>query len=136
MLMRDMQGKELIWSIVENISKRKQAEAALYETNLNLEQKIQERTVELAQRAGQLRALAGELTIAEHRERRRLAHVLHDHLQQLLVGAKFRLTVLGRSGDDITKQAKEIEDLVDESIRSSRSLTMDWSATYSSWFPN
>ncbi len=93
-----------------------------------LEQRVQERTKELAIRAKQLRALAGELAISEQRERKRLAGLLHDHLQQLLVGAKFRLSLLGRGGDAATKLgAKEIEDLIDESIKSSRSLTAELS---------
>jgi len=115
-------------TVSTDITKRKRAEEALRQTNVRLERKVKERTAKLAQRATQLRALAGELTITEQRERRRLAKVLHDHLQQLLVGAKFRLTILGRSGDDVLKQAiKEIEDLIDESIRSSRSLTAELS---------
>ncbi len=110
-----------------DITERKLAEDALNRANSDLEQKVAERTHELAQRAAQLRALAGELTIAEHRERTRLATVLHDHLQQLLVGAKFRLSVLGRTGEEAANEAREIEDLIDESIRSSRSLTAELS---------
>jgi PAS domain S-box-containing protein len=104
------------------------AELALQEANSTLERKVEERTNELTQRATQLRALAAELTLAEQRERSRLANVLHDHLQQLLVAAKFRLTILGRGGDEIIKQAtKEVEELIDESIASSRSLTAELS---------
>ena len=100
----------------------------MQEANANLERKVQERTRELAQRAGQLRALAGELTLSEQRERSRLAKVLHDHLQQLLVAAKFRMTILSRLGDDVIKQAsKEVEELIDESIAASRSLTAELS---------
>jgi PAS domain S-box-containing protein len=104
------------------------AELALKKANATLEKKVEERTIELTQRAAQLRALAGELTLAEQRERSRLANILHDHLQQLLVAAKFRLTILSRGGDDIVKQAtKEVEELIDESIVSSRSLTAELS---------
>ncbi len=72
--------------------------------------------------------MTGELTLAEQRERSRLAKVLHDHLQQLLVAAKFRLTILGRGEDDIVKKAtKEVEDLIDESILASRNLTAELS---------
>ncbi len=121
--------------ISRDITDRKRAEDALRDSeealrqaNAELEARVQERTAELIQRAAQLRALAGELTLAEQREKRRLARVLHDHLQQLLVGAKFRLTVLSRGSDDVMKQAiQEIEGLLDESIASSRSLTAELS---------
>ena len=97
----------------------------------NLQQsaeEIRQINTTLQQRTTQLRALAGELTLSEQRERRRLAKILHDHLQQILVGSKFRLTVLGRGADEITKQGvKEVEELIDESIRISRSLTAELS---------
>ncbi len=109
---------------VQDITDRKQAEDAIREANATLEQKVLERTTELTRRAAQLRILAGELTLTEQRERRRLARVLHDHLQQLLVAAKFRVAILGRGGDDLIKQAaKEVEELIDASISASRSLT-------------
>jgi PAS domain S-box-containing protein len=104
------------------------AQLALKEANATLEKKVQERTLELSERAAQLRALTGELTLAEQRERNRLATILHDHLQQMLVAAKFRLTVLGRSRDDVvTQAAKEVEEMIDESIVASRSLTAELS---------
>ncbi len=128
----------------------------LHEARNHLEDKVQERTAELARtidalqgeveerqlaerrlraandqlnaRAGQLRALASELTLVEQRERQRMAKLLHDHLQQLLVGAKFRVTILGRAGDDVVKQAvTEIEELLGEAIGASRSLTAELS---------
>jgi signal transduction histidine kinase len=84
---------------------------------------------DLRESRDRLRALASELTLTEQRERRRLAKVLHDHLQQLLVGAKFQAAVLGRRSDDegVKKKAREIEELLDESIESSRSLTAELS---------
>jgi PAS domain S-box-containing protein len=109
-----------------NSTALRNAEMALREANATLEEKVEERTRELSQRAAQLRALTGELTLAEQRERSRLAIVLHDHLQQLLVAAKFRLTILGRGGDDVVKQAaKEVEQLIDDSVTASRSLTAE-----------
>lgn len=52
----------------------------------------------LERRADQLRAMASELTLVEQRERRRLAQILHDHLQQLLVAAKIKIGMLRRRG--------------------------------------
>jgi PAS domain S-box-containing protein len=114
--------------IFNNITERKRMEEELREANATLEHKIQERTSQLTQQTARLRALAGELAVSEQRERSRLAKVLHDHLQQLLVATKFRLTILGRGGDDVIKQAiNEVQELIDESIAASRSLTAELS---------
>jgi signal transduction histidine kinase len=68
------------------------------------------------------------LTLAEQRERKRLAKVLHDHIQQLLVGSKIRVAMLGRDGNDMVKQAvREAEGMIDECIAASRSLTAELS---------
>jgi signal transduction histidine kinase len=92
-----------------------------------LESRVRERTSELEVRAAQLRALAAELTKTEERERRRLAQVLHDHLQQLLVGAKFKVAALkGRVADDSVNAAlNQLSDLTDQCIAASRSLTAE-----------
>jgi signal transduction histidine kinase len=75
-----------------------------------------------------LRALASDLTLAEQRERRRLAHVLHDHIQQLLAGAKIRLATLGRmETKELQKATKDVEELLSQAIEASRSLTAELS---------
>jgi CheY-like chemotaxis protein/two-component sensor histidine kinase len=46
----------------------------------------------------------------------------------LLVAAKYRTAILSKTGDEILKQAtKEVEDLIDEAIAASRSLTAELS---------
>lgn len=66
--------------------------------------------------------------IAEQRERTRLAKVLHDHLQQLLVAAKYQLAVLGRIGNEpVQSAATKATSLIDDSIAASRSLTAELS---------
>jgi DNA-binding NarL/FixJ family response regulator len=85
---------------------------------------IQRQADKLAHRANQLAALAAELTYAEQRERRRLAQVLHDDLQQLLVASRMRLGALGRGTSKADRQVVgQIDDLLNQAIESSRSLT-------------
>lgn len=96
---------------------------ALQESRDQLEQRIRERTNALEEKTSQLRLLTGELILSEQRERRRIAKVLHDNLQQILVSAKYRAATLGRSEDPTTKVAgREIEELVGEAIKESRTL--------------
>lgn len=51
---------------------------------------------ELRCRSEQLARLSKQLSLAEQRERKRLAKVIHDDLQQLLVAAEFSLQRVGR----------------------------------------
>ncbi|MCY2928002.1 MAG: response regulator [Planctomycetota bacterium] len=103
---------------------RKQSEDALRRAHDELERKVADRTAALATRSEQLRALASELTLAEQRERRRLARILHDHLQQLLAGASFLLSPLDRAEDAAVRQtAAEVREMIEQSMECSRSLT-------------
>jgi PAS domain S-box-containing protein len=85
---------------------------------------------ELEQRAHQLQKLTLELAQAEDRERRRLAEILHDDLQQVLAAAKFHLGLLHHRvrGD---AEAKELADhltgMLREAIEKSRSLSHELS---------
>jgi PAS domain S-box-containing protein len=113
----DADGSPMILEMDIDITERRRAERELRAAH-----------EELAARAEQLRRLTGELTLVEQRERRRLAKVLHDHLQQLLVGARFRTSVLSRIGDSrVARSAGEIETLLEEALAASRSLTAELS---------
>jgi len=88
----------------------------------SLEQKVRERTA-------QLRALAGELSLAEERERRSLAQDLHDDLGQVLAIVKHKLTALhgrGRSAGTAA-ELKSIEALIDQANKSMRTLAFQLS---------
>lgn len=92
-----------------------------------IEEKLQALNAALERRAGQLRDLSIELTRAEERERRRFAAMLHDHLQQILVGAKLSIkSMLGRPLDDtFPSQMNKLAAIIDEAIEASRSLTAE-----------
>jgi signal transduction histidine kinase len=114
--------------IRRDITERILAERELRALNETLEQRVADRTAALEQRAIQLRRLTAELTQAEQRERRRLAQILHDHLQQLLFGAKLQVGALRSENVDLsvlTPALAQLEDLLHQSINASRSLTVE-----------
>ncbi len=111
----DIDGAPMILEMDVDITERRTAEKKLLHAHEELEA-----------RAAQLRQLAAELTLAEQRERKRLALVLHDGLQQMLVAAKIQVALIGRS-KDIPRTAADITNLIDDCIQTSRSLTAELS---------
>ena len=81
----------------------------------------------LRARARQLGVLASQLVEAEQRERRRLARVLHDHVQQLLAAAMMRIQLAQQEPRDgtISRTLAEVEELVQDAIAAARSLAVD-----------
>lgn len=75
-------------------------------------------------RAEQLARLASQLSLTEWRERQRLAALMHDHLQQILVAAHFNL---GRLMKRVPESERELVAktslLADEAIAATRKLT-------------
>jgi signal transduction histidine kinase len=117
----------LLTRAIRYAMERKQAEQQLKALNETLEQRVAERTAVATCRAAQLQALAAELTRTEHRERRRLAQILHDHLQQLLYAARLHLGTLRHCNPNdppIPETIARIDALLGECIAESRSLTV------------
>jgi PAS domain S-box-containing protein len=79
------------FGITQDITENKHMEASLRQSNETLEQRVTERTKLAEARASQLQTLAVELIEAEERERRRMAELLHDDLQQILACARMQL---------------------------------------------
>ncbi len=114
---------------LSDISECKAAEAALRQSKEQMRELAGSLERRVAERTARLQSLAAQLSQAEQRERHRLAKILHDHLQQLLVGAKYSLDILRRQAvdEDQEQLVQRVDDLLDESVTTSRSLTAEMS---------
>jgi len=117
--------RELIRSLADMLRAHFQhrvADAAIVAANERLERQVAERTASL-------RRLTRELSLAEERERRRIAENLHDHLGQALAIIKLRLKQL--RGDAMLGghdgALAELVELSDQAIRYTRGLTFELS---------
>ena len=97
--------------------------------NLNetLEHRVFERTRKAVEQAQKLRLLSAELSLAEEAERRRIAEMLHEDLQQLLVAARMQLAALCRTQGAAQREpiAREIADVLERSLKLTRSLSVE-----------
>jgi PAS domain S-box-containing protein len=120
---------EQIGASIGSALRRRQAEEKLKVLNETLERRVEERTAVARRRRDQVQALALELTRAEQRERKRLAGVLHDGLQQLLVIAGLRIGTLRKrvQNQDARNSLEGIQDTLEQAIGASRSLTAELS---------
>lgn len=95
----------------------------------DLNEALMQRTHEAEHRTEQLRLLAAQFTQIENRERRRLAVLLHDHLQQLLVGSRMKIGLLRQQVKTlpVSSSLAEAAEMIDEAIAVSRSLSVELS---------
>ncbi|HYV20100.1 MAG TPA: response regulator [Verrucomicrobiae bacterium] len=106
-------------------SKHERAIAELEENGRRLHlltKELEARSHEAEEASARLRGMAREVNRAEQRERQRIARLLHDDLQQLLVSAKMRMRLL-QTGSGNGRGLDEVTDLIDAAINSSRLLT-------------
>ena len=104
-------------------------ESQIVSLNGRLEQRLAERTVEVRKKTDQLRAMASELAQVEQRERGRLAAILHDNMQQLLVAARIQISFVnhGLLPIEERKALSRANEIIIQAIADSRTLTVDLS---------
>lgn len=111
-----------------DISERVKIRQALKSSQDELESQVRQRTAQLEERTRQLRALASELTLTEERERRRIARLIHDQLQQMLVAALLNAGMLKQKlPADAVHELDHIERILRDSIQTTRTLTSELS---------
>lgn len=108
--------------VFTDVTERKRAEREVRALNATLEGRVRERTV-------QVRKLAARLAVAEQTERQRIAHVLHDDLQQQLFGLSMVLSLLQRApaGEAVGTLAGRASGILDEAVRTTRTLAAELS---------
>lgn len=128
-----------------DVTEKKETQEALQKVHNELEQKVSERTAELAMinetlreeisehketqkkflaSHEQLRALTSDLITTEERERRRIATELHDHIGQTLAVTRIKLEMLHAlaSYSGFAEALEEIQGFVKQAIQETRSL--------------
>lgn len=104
------------------------ASEALRMSNATLEERVDDRTAELRESHSRLRNLSECLLQAETAERERLALVLHDDLQQLLVSAHLRLGAVPVHDALLKSDIQASVSAVRRAIDVSRSLSSELSS--------
>ncbi len=104
-------GETCLLTSIKDISERKRAEKEIQEYQTNL------------------KSLTSEITLAEEKERRRIAVNLHDHLSQSLAMSKIKLTEVEKEDLDpnTLEKIKEAKNFLDTAINNSRKITYDLS---------
>ena len=137
-LLRRSDRRPIFWvALVTDVTERRKTEQAvrdaqrrLEQWTTELEQAVNEKTVELVHSQARLRALASELSLAEQRERKRLATELHDHLQQILVLGKLEIGQGKKLATDIPEcetVLDRVDDILSEALTYSRTLVAELS---------
>lgn len=125
---RNLRLLDILARQAADLMEHRSEENALRQWSADLEQEVSRRTGELLESREQLRALATELSLAEQRERKRMAAELHDYLAQLLALAIMRLSQVKQQqaqelvSTDLVNKAQE---LVSEGLNYTRTLVTD-----------
>ena len=112
-----------------DIHVQKEASKELVQLKEALEERVRRRTKALEEERDKVHQLATALTEAEQEERQRIAHILHDDLQQILFGIELSLRQLRQllDGDEAENMLDEVRKMLSEAMESARTLSVELS---------
>jgi signal transduction histidine kinase len=121
--------EQLCHTALIDVTEQRKLEVKLRELTADLERRVAERTALAEERASQIQALAAELTQAEQHERDRVADLVHDNLQQLLIACRMRLSILARKAakTERSELIADVSSLLKQAIAATRSLSVQLS---------
>ncbi len=128
---KDAEGRTVkLHGVNQDITERRDAEEALRRLNEHLETLVAQRTEDLTHTVSRLQQLTWELSQTEDRERKRIADILHDDVQQILAAARFHLNLLStgtRSPEESREILQQVKQMLKEAIEKARSLSHELS---------
>jgi len=110
-----------------DVTDRVNAEQALLEAHRELEQRVQERTVQLTIANDSLRDLSARLLQIRDEEHRRIARDLHDSVGQVLAALAMNISLVSRDSaglpSSVTRAVSESMDLLEQATREIRTIS-------------
>ena len=112
-----------------DVTERKRAAEGLKKAHDELEQRVQERTTELAKANEALRNISSRILSAQEEERKRIAGEIHDTLGGCLSGIKFKvediLQHMGKAPNVIAQSLGTLIPVIQEGVEECRRIQMD-----------
>jgi PAS domain S-box-containing protein len=138
-LLTEPDGRRYVLEVCRDITDRLELERELRRSRDELEQRVVERTHDLAQANTELRRLSHRILEVQEAERRLIARELHDEIGQALTGVKMMLELLETHADQASvsttiptwltagrlPQLSEVRASVGETLARVRDLSLD-----------
>jgi PAS domain S-box-containing protein len=131
-LLTEADGRRYVLETCRDITERLDLEAELRRSHDELEQRVRDRTRDLAAANRSLRRLSRRVLEAQETERRRIARELHDEIGQALTGVKMLLETAERpAGTNGARTAEhrrasaDVREAIDDALIRVRELSLD-----------
>lgn len=122
---RNLEREAAEQALLESEKQLQAATDRLRQLSLEFDERVLEQTRELQQREEHLGRLAAQIKRVERQDRQRLARLLHDHVQQMLVGAHLQLDLIaGRTEAPQPEEIDNLKSLLREAIHATRDLAV------------